>query len=413
MFETLFTRPHILALHNASPCVESRKRFLLHCLEQGYPHATMRKIAWILLVFSRSMDFCRPGRITHQEIEFAVDHRVRLIQSGRSNDSRSSRLLFIHIATAWLRFLGILEERRPRQEPFSHYIEAFADFMRDQRGLSPVTISNYRDEIANFLATVWHPETTLDAISVKDIDAYLAYQGNHGWVRASLQELASALRKFFQYAEGQGWVTGVANGIEAPRTFAQEGLPLGPSWEDVQKLVASFSGDSATDLRNRAIVLLLAVYGLRRGEVARLRLQDVDWIGEILHVTRPKQRCTQQYPLVPEVGNAILRYLKEARPRSIHRELFLSLDAPVRPLCAACVSAIVRLRLTALGIQAPRRGAHCLRHASARHLLDAGFSLKEIGDHLGHRSATATRTYAKVDLVGLRQVAEIDLGSLL
>ena len=113
------------------------------------------------------------------------------------------------------------------------------------------------------------------------------------------------------------------------------------------------------------------------------------------------------------VGNAILRYLKEARPRSAHRELFLSVEAPIRPLSPACGSGIVRSRLATLGIDVPGRGAHCLRHANARHLLEAGFVLKEIGDHLGHRSASSTRTYAKVDLTGLRRVAEIDLGSLL
>lgn len=413
MFETLFTQPRILAAHNLAPCPESRKRFLLYCQEQGYPPRSIRKIAWILLVFSKSMDLCRTEPITHEEIAFAVDRRVRLIRSGRTNDSQSSRRLFVHIATAWLRFLGLLKEHQPKQKPFARYIEHYADFMRDQRGLSPVTISNCSSEIVNFLSTVWHPDTTLDAITIHDIDAYLAYQGNHGWARTSLHALASTLRNFFRYAEGQGWATNVSVGIEAPMVFREEGLPLGPKWEDVQRLVASFDGDSTIDLRDRAVVLLLAVYGLRRGEVARLRLEDLDWNGEILHVTRPKQRCTQQYPLVASVGTAILRYLKEARPRSAHRELFLSVEAPIRPLSPARVSGIVRERLTQLGIDIPRRGAHCLRHANARHLLDAGFVLKEIGDHLGHRSASSTRVYAKVDLTGLRRVAEIDLGSLL
>lgn len=413
MFETLFTQPHVLAAHNLAPCLESRKRFLLHCQEQGYPPMSIRKIAWILLVFSKSMDVCRPGQITHDEIAFAVDHRVRITRSGRTNDSQSSRRLFIHIATAWLRFQGLLKERDPRQEPFDRQVSQYVDFIRDQRGLSCATISNCRDEIRHFLAAVWQSDMALDAVTIHDIDEYLAYQGKHGWARNSLHALASTLRNFFRYAEGQGWATNVAAGIEAPMVFREEGLPLGPSWQDVQRLVASFAGDSTIDLRNRAVVLLLAVYGLRRGEVARLCLEDVDWNGEILHVTRPKQHCTQQYPLVASVGNAILRYLKEARPRSAHRELFLTVEAPIRPLSPAYVSGIVRSRLGTLGIDVPRRGAHCLRHANARHLLDAGFVLKEIGDHLGHRSASSTRIYAKVDLTGLRRVAEIDLGSLL
>src|ERR1039458_6016160 len=111
MFETLFTSQQVLARHRASPCPESRARFLVHCSEQGYPHATLQKIAWVLQVFSQSIDLCKPGRITHKEVEFAVDHRVRFHRSGRDEASRSSRRLFIHIATAWLRFLGYLEER--------------------------------------------------------------------------------------------------------------------------------------------------------------------------------------------------------------------------------------------------------------------------------------------------------------
>jgi site-specific recombinase XerD len=413
MFESLFTRQHVLARHCDSPCAEFRARYLVHCADIGYPRATLQKIAWVLQVFSQSMDLCIPGRVTHQEIEFAVDHRASLNRSKRNEPSKSSRRLFIHVATNWLRFLGCLEEPQQLQKPFAHYIDDFAQFMCDQRGLSPVTIKNYYEEIANFLAEVWRPDILLNGISIKDVDTYLAHQGNHGWGRASLHQLASALRVFFCYAEGQGWTSGIAAGIEAPRLYAEEGLPLGPTWEEVQKIIASFSGNNASDIRNRAIVLLLAIYGLRRGEVARLRLDDVDWIGEILHVSRPKQRCTQQYPLVPVVGDAILLYLKEVRPRCSHRELFLSLEAPIDPLKPGGVSAIVRSRLKAIGIQVPRRGAHCLRHACARHLLDAGFSLKEIGDHLGHRSATATRVYTKVDLIGLRQVAELELGSLL
>lgn len=414
MFETLFTRPCILARHRADPCPESRERFLAHCAQRGYSHSSLRKIAWILLAFSQSVDLCRPDRISYQEIAFAVDHRVRFARRPEhAEDSRGSRLLFIHIATAWLRFLGYLEERSCEPKPFADYVAKFVDFMAEERGLSPATITFRRERIIHFLESVWRPEGSMNAITIQDVDAYMAGQGRRGWSRASLSTMADALRSFFRYAQTQGWASDIAEAIEAPRVYALEGLPLGLAWEEVQQLVACFSGASAADLRDRAIVLLLAVYGLRRGEVARLRLEDVDWEGERLYVTRPKQRCTQQYPLDPNVGDAMLRYLQEARPRCAYRQLFLSLDAPIRPLLPGSISAIVRSRLTLLGIQPPRRGAHCLRHACARRLLAAGFSLKQIGDHLGHRSASATRAYAKVDLGGLRRVAELDLKELL
>ena len=384
MFDTLFTRPYVLARHRSSPCAESRARFLRDCADRGYPRSSLRKIAWVLLVFSQSIDLCRPGRITHQEIEHAIAHRVRYARRPEhTTDSRSSRLLFIHVATAWLRFLGRLEESQCEPTPFANQVDDFVKYMHDERGLSSATIAFRSEQVTAFLSAICGSKVSLSAISTNDVDAYLAHRGNNGWSRRSLHTLADALRSFFHYAEAQGWTNGIAATIDAPRMYAQEGLPLGPTWEEVQRLIASFSSNSAADIRDRAIVLLLAVYGLRRSEVTRIRLEDVDWVGEILHVTRPKQRCTQQYPLDPEVGDAILRYLKEARPQCNHRELFMTLDAPVRPLVPSCVSPIVRSRLNALGIHVPRRGAHCLRHACARHLLAAGFSLKQIGDQLG------------------------------
>jgi integrase len=155
------------------------------------------------------------------------------------------------------------------------------------------------------------------------------------------------------------------------------------------------------------------MYGLRSGEVSRLRLENVDWQREILCVLRPKQRRTQNYPLVSVVGEAILRYLQEVRPCSVRRELFLTLRAPFRPLSGGAMYHLVSSRLAALGVLSPHRGPHCLRHACAAFLLASDFTLKQIGDHLGHRSAYATRVYAKVDMAALRQVADFDLGGLL
>ena len=240
-----------------------------------------------------------------------------------------------------------------------------------------------------------------DNVSLEDVDAFLAALGKR------------ALRVFFQHAAVRGWCpTSIAAGIDGPRLFRYEGLPVGPSWPDVQRLIASTGGDSARDIRDHAILILLATYGFRSGEVAGLRLEDVNWEGEILTIVRPKQRRAQQCPLVSEAGEAILRYLQRVRPHCARREIFLTLKAPFRRLSQRALYHVVSTRLSALGIHVPRRGPHSLRHACAGHLLAEGFSLKEIGDHLGHRSAYATRIYAKVDLAGLREVANFDLGGL-
>ena len=149
------------------------------------------------------------------------------------------------------------------------------------------------------------------------------------------------------------------------------------------------------------------------GEVAGLRLEQVNWEREVISIVRPKQRRMQEYPLIQSVGEAIIKYLQRVRPHCSHREIFLTLKAPFRRLSAGALYHLVRSRLSALQIESVHRGPHSLRHACAGHLVVEKFPLKAVGDHLGHRSTFATRTYAKVDMPGLREVANFDLGGLL
>jgi integrase len=194
--------------------------------------------------------------------------------------------------------------------------------------------------------------------------------------------------------------------------FSQTSLPLGPSWDDVRRLLAMTEGDRPSNIRVRPILMLLAIYGLRRGEVSRLRLEDFDWEHEVFRVISSKTGRIRTYPLIRSVGDAILRYLQEVRPRSSHRELFLSLRAPFRPVRTSLWS-MVGDRLRSLDVSLPHYGPHVLRHACAMRLLATGLSLKEIGDQLGHTDPDSTRIYAKVDLVGLREVADFDMGGVL
>jgi integrase/recombinase XerD len=113
----------------------------------------------------------------------------------------------------------------------------------------------------------------------------------------------------------------------------------------------------------------------------------------------------------PHGRNAIVKYLRNVRPRCCSRCLFLTLRKPYRSMIRGASSAIAG-RIRALGCRLPHYGPHSLRHACATHLLDEGFSLKEIGDHLGHRSARSTQIYAKVERGKLAEVAGVKLSSL-
>ena len=174
-------------------------------------------------------------------------------------------------------------------------------------------------------------------------------------------------------------------------------------------MLATTEDDRPAAVRNRAILMVLIAYGLRSGEVAGLRLDDPNWVEETLQVRRPKPGRTHHYPLSRGVGQAILRYIGNVRPQHPERVMFLTRNAPIRPLSLSAMGYIVRGGLDHLGIRGKRRGPHALRHAAAQHLLDQGLSMKEVGDYLGHRAVSATAVYAKIRLDTLREVADIDL----
>jgi site-specific recombinase XerD len=418
MFDQLFQRPEALARHRDGPLAPERLRYLEHLASQGKAHAFLVLTAHYLLGVVQYLHLARrpDDAISGSEIEQAAalwavrPHKF----SRRASHSRTAER-FRCYATRWLAFLGRWQLPPARPRLYAEHIASFAAYMRQEQGLSAETITCRCSALEPFLNRLGAPGGSLAAITLTQIDTALIEQiSQWGYARGTVQTLASILRAFFRYAHRCGWCSaGLAAGIKAPRVYRLQTLPQGPCWEDVQRLLRTTEGDRPADVRDRAILMLLAVYGLRRGEVVRLRLQDFDWERELLRVRRPKRRGTQTYPLARPVGEAVLRYLQEVRPRCGHREVFLTLRAPCRPLASCALWPIVARRLRGLGVPLPHHGPHSLRHACATHLLGQGLSLKEIGDHLGHQKPDTTRLYAKVDLVGLRQVANFDLGGLL
>jgi site-specific recombinase XerD len=310
-----------------------------------------------------------------------------------------------------MEFLGRLLVAVPRQ-PYESELDSFLHHLRDERGFADATIDLRRKSLRPFFTWMSEEARPLSEVGLADISAYQRACAQRKWKRTTISVHVQALRSFFRYAASRGWCSDFSSGIAAPRLYTNEGIPQGPSWDDVRKVIDNESGDSAAQVRNRAMLLLFAVYGLRLGEVRGLQLGDLDWEKERIVVRRSKSRKTQEFPLTREVGEAILRYLRNVRPKSSHRAVFLSLPQPYRPLSSSGLSTMVQLRMRRLNTDLTRYGPHALRHACATHLLAEGFTLKEIGDHLGHVSVAATRMYAKVDIPGLREVAALNLSEL-
>jgi site-specific recombinase XerD len=412
MHDELFEQPAVVARYRAGPYAESRERFLQQARAVGYSPATLESMAWALLVVAEAVH--DDGGVSYERLRSTLLRRVRLKSTARPPSANTAKL-FLRCAKAWLRSIGALTPEAQRPLKFAGELRAFTEYMRVEQGLSPTTIAGRDEQIRWFCASLPSQVRSLDAVTLAHVDAFLRAQAQRGWSRRSLHTLGGSLRSFFRYAASQRWCrSDLASGIELPRLYALEHVPRAPSVEEVGRLLKdTASSDDPVNIRDHAILSLLIYYGLRRGEVERLTLDDLNWVAETIHVTRPKQRRAQCYPMSVPVGEAILRYLRLARPRCSHRALFLTIQAPFRPLSGPSITFMVRKRLTKQGVQLNWRGAHCLRHACASRLLDAGFTLKQIADHLGHRSMDTTRIYTKIDLHGLRQVAEIDLGALL
>ena len=415
MFKALFVYPKVRARHENAPWAAQRDAYLTHLDNLGSPKTTLQRWACMLLVVVR---FLIPPARGAQKVAVAQIHRVarrwaeQQQRRGRAKQRQWSEALFVQTATGWLRFLGRLREPPPAAAAYEGWLEAFITHLQEA-GKSPATMGNYEWQARHFLRW-WHrPGRQLRQLRIEDLEGYFQHLSRTGWRRVSLASAAKRMRQWLGFAAQREWCpAALALSIESPRLYRDEGLPAGPPWAQVQRLLAAVDTPQPRDIRNRAMLLFLACYGLRSSEVRHLRLNDLDWKQGRLRLRRAKSGAIQEYPLTSEAALAVLAYLQKVRPRGPNPALFLTLKTPHRPLSAGALYHFTSHYLKALGIQTLRRGPHALRHACATHLLSQGFSLKEIGDHLGHRSVSATRIYAKVDLSALRRVADLDWGGL-
>ena len=415
MFETLFTYAGVLRRHREGPLATERAAYLSELADRGMARGTILRRSSYCLCIALALQRWPPDRCFDEaEVELlAEEWAAQRAGAGRASSSRWPKAQFQFAATDFLQHLGRLRFS-PAAAP-GRYDTELNDFITAQqegRWASESTCHSARWQITRFLDYIEQRSVALAAVTATDIDAFFEHMAPR-WSRSSLRTSAKILRAWFSYCERRGWArAGLADAILSPRVYRQEGLPLGPTWDVIGRVLAETGAEDPASLRDHAIILLLSVYGLRSGTVRRLRLDDIDWAHNHIRFVRSKSRREETAPLEPRVGNAIARYLREGRPNSDTRIVFLTVRAPHRPLSAGGLYNVVKSRLAHQGL--PRRGCgpHGLRHACARHLVESGRSFKEVGDHLGHRSPDATRIYAKVDLTSLRKVAFDDLGGL-
>jgi integrase/recombinase XerD len=400
--------------HTNGPLAEERRTFLSHLQTQGAPRSTLLRYASQLLLIANILLTRGRARLKRTDIICCAERWAqRQRRRGRAQTRKWSAERFAQVACAWYAFLGWLDIESPPKGSCACKLESWVAFLGSE-GLSERTSYSYRWWTSRFLQWLKEEDLRLRQLTPARVDRFMKHLSGKGLSRVSLLTAAKVLRRFLRYAHGQGWCQrDLAQALLSPRLFRHENLPLGPAWTDVARMMAANDGTTRRHLRNRAILLLLAVYALRSGEVRSLCLEDIDWTRRLIRVRRSKTAREQEYPLTTVMGKALRLYLKSGRPECAQKELFLTLHAPFRRLSAGALYHLTSSLLERLDIVSPKRGPHALRHASATYLLNSGSSLKAVGDHLGHRNLSTTQVYAKVDLAGLRTVALFDLGGLL
>jgi integrase/recombinase XerD len=367
---------------------------------RGYSRWTISHRLWQLELLSRWLD--GEGLAAR---EITVERAERFVLARRAAGYAtwvSSRSVVLPLE--YLRGLGVAPSAMPvvAVGPVEEVLVGYRRYLVQERGVTALTVSRYEREARVFLASLeGEGGLGLERLTAADVSGVLVRE-------CSLRSIAGArflvfvARSLLRYLH-------VAGVIDAPLEWVVPGvadlrdqsLPRGLDAKSVARLLASCDRRRTVGRRDYAIVLVLVRLGLRAGEVAAIRLEDLDWRrGEIL--VRGKGGRDDVLPVPCDVGEALVAYLRH-RPVSESRALFLKVIAPAGPMSGRAIGGVVHDACVRAGV--PLVGPHRLRHTAATGMLLAGASLAEIGQVLRHRERKTTAIYAKVDRTALRSLA--------
>lgn len=382
--------------------------FLKQLRDAGYAERTLRKKRTVTRAFAR---WVKGKRIDMADLN---DSHVAAFVA-RSPRRRKTHVKFeLAVLRLFFRYLRS-DAGLPCPPPLEHpsvadsLLRRYEDYLRQERGLAENSVHVYVPFIRDFLAS---PLTQTGCIAPQSFDALairdfvLAQTGNRSAEYVRL--LATALRSFFRFLFLSGQISrDLAASVPRVCKYRQSVPPAFLSPEEIAHVLGTPDRSTPRGRRDYAILLLLARLGLRAGEIVSLELDDIRWrTAEI--IVRGKGQMVDQLPLLRDIGEALVAYLKEDRGVSASRRVFLRIWAPHIGLTGpAAVGHIVRLALARAQIRRSGRGAaHLFRHGLATKMIRQGASLPEISEVLRHRSQMTTSIYTQVAFESLRTVAQ-------
>ena len=346
--------------------------FALQFLEEHYSmSAKIAQKKWCV-AYSRCMnalsEYQRSGNVN---LYLSMDKRAYIFPEG-----------FKQSAQAYLSYrkeMGIIEKSN---QIFSLYLERFFAFLVQKDIL------------------------TLDMLSVKDVFEFM--ESLECYEKPTVNHTMRAVRYYLKYCHENGAMEKeMFSKLPNPHYSRQSRLPSSYSADEVTKLLESIDLGNPCGIRDYAIILLIARLGLRSSDVANLRFSNIDWEKEVIHLTQVKTGNPLELPLLEDVGEAIINYLRNARPKTTSDHVFVRQVPPYTDFNPGAVGGLVRVHLQKSGIhlEGKKKGSHTLRHSLASRLLEHEIPLPVISEILGHTTTETTMTYLRIDIAELRKCA--------
>ncbi|HEY5376334.1 MAG TPA: site-specific integrase [Polyangiaceae bacterium] len=412
MLERYFVRPETVDRIRASWIAPAIEQYVAWLAANGYSVACVEARVPLLLRFGQFAHDrgARTLSALRRHVEAFVGDWLRQRCSPNRKDSRNPGREVGGPIEQMLRVVlpGSVPDRLSRRkgEPFRRQAPGFLAYLRDERGLREASVHHYIFYLRVF-------ESYLERIKVRRLrdlspailSAFVVERATK-LGKCGVRDACGTLRVFLRYLHRERHIRrDLSAVVERPRSYRFSTIPRAVTWDEARRVLKRVDRRSPTGRRDYAILLLLITYGLRAREVAALRLDDIDWKSERLRIPGRKAGHSTAYPLSSIVGHALLEYIRRGRPTTKDRHVFFRAVAPPVPLRHSAVSCRASHYLRKAGVSVARAGSHTLRHTCAQRLVDENFSLKQIGDYLGHGSADSTRIYAKVAVDDLREIA--------
>ena len=394
----------------ANPLGFELEQLTAHLLESGYCHGTIQQYLQAAEHFGRWLGRVGRSRPIDEPLvrRFLDEHLPRC----RCRNLRSSHRIPVRAALKHL--LRLVAARRGKGSgtaaaitSIETFIQLFDQYMRDACGLSAATRLYRRRYAREFLAAKFgRRPVDFHRLGPTDPMGFVAdYAARCS--PATAQTAGSSLRCFLRFLQWKGWCDGrLVQAVPSVPRWELSSFPKVMSEQELRQFLNSFDRSTATGRRDYAMALCMVDLGLRVSDVVKLCLPDIDWRQATLRIVGGKSRRSGILPLPQRVGQAIAVYLRNGRPQSEQRELFLRHRAPLsHPVTKELARGAMRRAYRRCDLNRAWTGTHVLRHTAASRMHQRGASLKQIADVLGHRSIDTSKVYVKVNVPMLATVA--------